>query len=55
MFELLESRESSSYDVGQRLGGVWFMFSHNNFQFLNNILHILMHFLLICIFTNIFK
>ena len=35
--------------------GVWYMFSNNNFQFLNNIIYIFTHFLLTCISIHIFK
>ena len=30
--------------VGSPFGSVWFVFSNNNFQFLNNITHISTHF-----------
>ena len=39
----------------QDLGGVWFMFSNNNFQFLNNISRIQGTFSPTRISTNVFK
>ena len=39
----------------QSVWGVWFMFSNNHFQFLNNISRILIQFFTYTYFTNIFK
>jgi len=42
-FKSIEKRKKKNRAL-DFLGGVWFVFSNNNFQFLNNIIHIFTHF-----------
>ena len=46
--------EPKGHATDQDLGGVWFVFSNNNFQFLNNISRILTYFFTYTYFQKYF-
>ena len=55
VFRTKRKKEKKKKIKERNKGGVWFVFSNNNFYFLDNIIHIFILFLPTCIFTNVFK